>query len=334
MRRLIWLFVLLALAWTGWWGFAAWKLRAGVDGWFQERRAEGWQAEAAELDTAGFPLDLSLTLTALALADPETGAAFETEALVVEAPAWWPGDITARLPGDSFQLASPLERRTVEVEAAQAALKLRPGGALELQQASIMSRGWSVASDAGTHWRAQGLEMNLTQDSDTAENYTFTARAPDFTPGGVVRQALRVPQDWPIAFRSLEARGAVLFDRPLDRRTVEDRRPQPRAITLDVAEAEWGTLYLRAAADLAVDETGLVSGEADLQARNWREMLDLAETSGTLPAALRPQVENVLTALARGSGNPEALDINLTIDDGVVFLGFIPLFRVAPLVVR
>jgi hypothetical protein len=332
MRRLIGLAVLVPLLWCGWWLFASDRLESGLEQWFADRRAEGWQAEVSGIDTGGFPLDLEKTLREPMLADPRTGVAFSTEALRLTTRAWWPGIASVTFPGEEILLASPLQSLTIAPREARADLALHPGPRLELREMAATSGPWEMTTPQGRLMRAEGLTLRMAQAEEAREVYAFTLDAPAFQPGALMRAALRIPADWPVAFDSLALQATVGFDRPFDRTTIEDARPQPRRIDLARAEAAWGSMLLRAAAGLDITPQGVASGEVTLQARNWREMLSLAATAGVLPPSLLPQMETILDALARGSGNPEALDVTLTVQDGVIYLGFIPLGR-APLIV-
>lgn len=334
MLRLIWLFVIPAVLWCGWWALASSGLRTGTELWLEDRRAEGWQADASAISVKGFPTALTLTLDNPALADPDTGVAFSTDSLQLETPAWWPGHVTTTLPGGSFEVASPTLRHQIAIENGDAKLRLRPGAALELEHAGVTSGAWQVKAPAGTLWGASSLEVTAQQSSEIAEQYQFVANAPTLAPGQLIRRTLRIPADWPVAFDSLTAEGVVTFDRPIDRRAIEEKRPQPRAIDLKLAEAVWGELSLRTSANLVVSEQGLATGDISFQARNWQEILKLAEVAGVLPAALIPQFENVLGTLARGGGNPDALDLAVKVQDGAIFLGFIPLGQLPPLALR
>ena len=334
MRRLIWLVVVLALSWSGWWIFAGSSMRGGIEQWFSDRRAEGWQAETADMRLSGYPLAIDLLLDRPALADPDTGVAFETPSMRLSAPAWWPGHITVTLPEQAMRVATPRTRHDVSAEAAQAVMRLRAHSDLQLREMAVSAGRWGVTSPEGTLWSAKALTLSVQQDATTPELYAFVADAPTFTPGGVPRRLLRIPQDWPIAFDSLRLEALIRFDHPFDRRTIEVARPQPRRIDLSLAEAAWGTLLLRSAAALDVSEDGLLTGEWSLQARNWQDMLALAETAGTLPSQLRPQLDSILAALARGSGNPDAIDVTLTLRNGQIFLGFIPLGQAPRVILR
>lgn len=334
MRRLIWLGCVFAVLWSGWWFFAAAGLQSGLTGWFEDRRSEGWQAEVTDTTLSGFPLKLDVTLERPMLADPETGVAVEASTLMISAPTYWPGYVSLIFPQDEIQFASPEYRSTVKAQNAVANLRLHPGAALEVEELALTSGPWVLDTPDGSLMSAQGVSVGMRQHPGTATRYDLTLDAPAFQPGSIPRAALRVPAEWPIAFDSLMMDMTVTFDRPFDRATLETQRPQPRKVDLSLAQAAWGSLLLRAAADLDVTAEGVLSGEVSLQAKNWQDMLVLAETAGVLPEALVPQAENILNALARGSGNPNSIDVSLTLREGRVFLGFIPLGQAPLLTLR
>jgi len=73
-----------------------------------------------------------------------------------------------------------------------------------------------------------------------------------------------------------------------------------------------------------VTPEGLPEGEITLKARNWREMIAVAQAAGALPDSLASTVENSLGLLARMSGNRNTLDITLNFSGGRVRLGADP----------
>lgn len=325
MRRIIWAVVIAALAWSGWWALAAQGLSGGITAWLDARRTAGWQAEAAEVSTSGYPLRLDTLVRDLALADPATGVAVEIERLAFSSPAWWPGDVTMTLPSEAVRLSSPTGRATLTASAAAADLKLHPGRALELEAMSLVSGPWGIVRPEGDLVSAQDVTLRMVQQESDPALYDIRAEAAEFTPGQLAREAWFIPDDWPIAFDSFVLQMRVAFDRPWDRSALEQSRPQPRQIDLELAEAAWGEVRLRMAAALTVDAEGTPSGTVNLQARNWREILTLAQTAGILPPDLRPQIESVLAALAGSDGNPEAFDITLSLSNGWVSVGFLPI---------
>ncbi len=332
MRKLMWIVVLAGMAWCGWWWVASSSLSGGVQAWFDARSAEGWQAELGAINGGGFPLTLQADLSGIALADPDAGLAFSTDRLGISAPAWWPGDVSVTLDTGPILLASPLGRSTLVMQDGVMALNLHPGPALELDSLGWTSGPWRVEDAAGVQVRADTLTLTMTQDQEAT--YDFTALANQFAPGDTARARLRLSDTVPRAFDRLELRARISFDQPWDRRALDTARPQPRRIDLHLAEARWGDLRLNLAAALDVSENGTPAGTVALQAENWETMLDLAQAGGALPEALRGQAEGVMRMLAGASGNPENLDVELTLRDGTVYLGFLPIARAPRLVLR
>ncbi|WP_299691879.1 DUF2125 domain-containing protein [uncultured Tateyamaria sp.] len=332
MRRLIWIFALALLAWCGWWWAASTGLQRGVDQWLSERADEGWQAEVSGISGGGFPTQLRAGLNNLALADPETGLALRTRALALSAPAWWPGNVTVTLDDAPIALASPYGVSELTMTDGVMAMELRPGGALTLEALGWTAGPWQVTDAQGVQAQAQDLTLTMAQTDGPA--YAFVASAREFSPGDATRRGLRLPDGFPDAFDSLQLRADVTFDRPWDRRALNERRPQPRQITLHLAEARWGDLSLNLAADLTVDANGTPEGTVSLQAENWQTMLDIAQSTGTLPSNLRGQAEGILGAMARASGNDTTLDVDLTLKGGAVLIGFIPIAPAPRLILR
>ncbi|GFE52189.1 hypothetical protein So717_39420 [Roseobacter cerasinus] len=334
MRRILWAAVVLALAWSGWWIWAANAVQVSTDAWFSDRRIEGWQADYGTLDVRGFPLRFDARMTLPALADPDTGIALSASGVDVAAPAWQPGQIAVVLPEDAITLSSPQARATLQVTAGRVALEVRPRQAMALEHLRLAAEAWSLAAPQGVVLQAEDLHASFVQSETEALRYTLTASARALQPGPVPRAALRVPDSWPVSFDSFALDMQLRFDRPWDRTAVEVARPQPRHIKLDLAEAIWGTLELRAAADLQIDAEGVPAGSLSLQARNWQDMLALAERAGVVHPTLTAQAQNVLQALARATGDPRAIDVTLTLRDGLVWLGFVPLGPAPRLILR
>lgn len=332
MRKIIIAVVLLALAWSGWWWAASSALQNATTAWFDARAAEGWQAELGAVNGGGFPTRLQANLAGIAVADPDAGLAIETATLGISTPTYWPGDVTVTLDEGPIVLASPVGRSTLTMTGGIMALNLHPGAALELEALGWTSGPWRVDDANGTQMQADSLTLTMTQTD--GPTYEFVARADAFAPGDATRAQLRLPDGFPRAFDSLTMRATVTFARPWDRRALDSARPQPRQVALHLAEARWGDLNLNFAADLTVDAAGLPDGTLSMQAENWRTMLDFAQASGTLPPALRQQAETILQTLAQASGNPDTLDVDLTLRDGTIYLGFIPLAPAPRLILR
>ncbi len=334
MRKVLWLFVVLALLFCGWWGVATWSVKSGAYGWLDERRAEGWQADVAAISSGGFPSEVRTVLTDLALTDPTTGLSLALPDFTLAGRTLWPGDVHVTLPAAPITLATPTGRADLSVDEGRADLNLAPGTALELRNLSFTSGPFRTESPAGGLFAGNSAEIRMIQQDGFRGSYDLTLHIGQFTPGAVPRAALLIPADWPLVFTALRAQAQVTFDRPWDRRAVEDRRPQPRRIELQDADVHWGEVRLRLTGTLDVDDSGVPSGPITIKAENWQSMLSLAETSGMLPPELRPTVEGVLSSLAAGSGRTNDLDVTLDLDGGLIRMGFLPIAPAPRFVIR
>ena len=69
MKRLLVVILGLAAFWSGYWYLAMTGARSGYEDWFADRRAQGWQADYAQLEINGFPNRIDATFTEPALAE-------------------------------------------------------------------------------------------------------------------------------------------------------------------------------------------------------------------------------------------------------------------------
>lgn len=334
MRRLIWIALFLAILWCAWWATFGWGLKSALDVWFEDRRSAGWQADYASLDLRGFPMHVRADLDDIILADTASGLVVTLPDLSIGAPTHWPGDVTLKFPNDPISFASPQGQSSLTLSDATAEMRLHPGPSLELEKISSVSNAWSVSSSVGSLVSARNLTLTMDQISTAPQSYRFVAEAADLRPGNIPRAALRIPEDWPLTFDTFTLDGEVSFDKPWDISAIESARPQPTSIKLKLAEAQWSDLRLFFAADLEVDAEGIPTGTINVQAENWEVMLDLAERSGLLPSALREQAASGLGTLARFSGDPTALDVQMNLKGGFMFVGFIPIGPAPKLILR
>lgn len=323
MRLLKWL-CLGAAVWMGYWAIAAWGLNHSLQGWFAEQERQGWQVEFGEITTSGFPTHHRTTVFQPLLADPGTGAAWSADWVKLESPALWPGIQTLHFPATAQRYSFFDQTSRLVAQDMRADLQLAPGLALTLEHLALNSAAWQVSEGADVIWQAEDLVLQMSQ-LPQPQDYVITASASGFTPGGLFRRMHRPADTLPAEFSVLELQGTVTFDTPWDRRALELRRPQPRHIALDLAEARWGEMWLRAAGALQVDEQGRLDGELTLRIENWRQILDLAERSSLLPPSGRAAMERVLALFARDSGQGDKLDTSLSISKGQVWLGPLPL---------
>lgn len=322
--RLLKVLVVLGLAWSAYWYGAGYVLRQGVTAWFAVQTERGWQADFSGISTSGYPARHITTLGNPALADPATGAAWQADWLNMDSPAIWPGQQTLEFPATTQLLSYFDQTVALRAEDMVADLHLKPGRDLVLERMALTSGPWQVDDATGQALAADAIVLSM-RGTDQAETYQFDVDAPQFVPGAALRGLVRPSAALPDSFETLELDMKVRFDRPWDRRALEDRRPQPVEIDLKLAQAKWGALALFAAGQVTVDGNGVPTGELSIKAENWRDMLAIARGSGAVPDYAIGPTEQVLNLLSNMSGNTETLDVKLTLHNGMVTLGPFPL---------
>ncbi|MCV6587274.1 MAG: DUF2125 domain-containing protein [Marinibacterium sp.] len=323
-------FLALLVLWSAAWLGVSLVMRHAVTTWFDQRGAEGWQAEFADLATSGYPLRVRTRIDGPALADPDAGTAWSADWIALQTRSLWPGTQDLSFP-DTPQRLSHFDR-TIALSADNmvASLDLRPRGSLELRHLGLTSEAWRLDGAGGMISQADALRAEMTQ-GDTPEDYAITLVADGFQPGG---DALPDTDALPDRFDSLQLQMRVRFDRPWDRRALDERRPQPRQIQLDRAEAIWGPMLVLTAGRVDVDPDGIPTGSITIKAENWRDMLALAETTGSLSPDGAAAAERVLSLMAGLGGNPDALDVTLGLRAGNIMLGPIPIGPAPRIILR
>ena len=321
MRRSTWIIAILSVMWCAWWAIASAGLQQALNSWVEDRRELGWTAEIGAISKHGFPLSLHAQLNKVTVADSGTGVGLDMPQLDLIAAAYWPGFMSVKLPEAPFRVTFPTGTLDLQLNSAQADLRLHPGATLQLQGISLMSGVWRASLDQSLALSADTLQFAVIQDDMTLETYKLNVDALNLTPGNLIRTVLALPQDWPGSFEIFSADVWVTFDRPWDRTTFDGPSPQPRAITLRQIAAEWGLLEVSATGDLNIDPMGIPTGTVSVKVSNWRDIVDLVEASGALPSAQRQKAEIVLSALANLGGNSADLILDMSFQNGQMSLG-------------
>ncbi|WP_171209998.1 MULTISPECIES: DUF2125 domain-containing protein [unclassified Ruegeria] len=333
MRSLIRIFILVAVAWSGYWFIAGLGLRNALTAWFDNQQELGWQADYSNVSTAGYPTHHMTRLDNPALADPVNGTAWSADWIEFQSPAIWPGRQMLRFADTAQRLSYFDQTATILAQDLQAELHLKPGVALVLEKMSLTSDAWTISENGSDV--VGGDTLGLTMEQTTMpETYTITAQVDGFTPGVDLRNLMRSATSLPQTFETLELDLEATFDKAWDRSAIEQGRPQPVLLDLRLAEAQWGALRLFATGTLEVDPQGIPIGEIAIKAENWRDMIAMANAAGAIPDQAVDPVNRALRFMAGLGGNPNALDLQLNFRDGLVALGPLPLGPAPRLILR
>ncbi|HET7410619.1 MAG TPA: DUF2125 domain-containing protein [Paracoccaceae bacterium] len=327
MRRLVGIItgaiVLACIGWSAWWYVAARSERQGVEAWLAEQRAQGWQAEAASIEVTGFPTDLRLTLTGLALADPATGWAWAAPVLVAESKAWSPTTVAVDWPPEQT-VSVPGERVVVGTASMESLIDLRPGPSLELRQAATELTGLAVESSAGWSAAADAASIRIAErPEDLAPPNSYDVR--------ITADALRLPEGlvdrldptgWlqPRVDR-VTVIGHVALADPIGLATVETGDIALRAASLREVGFEWGEMKLVVSGAFTVDDQGYPDGQIEVEAREWRQMVRLAVGSGVIGEETARAVTQAIEFITMLTGGGDSLSAPFNLSGGKLRIG-------------
>ena len=325
MRFILGIVTIGAALWSGYWFVGQNGVQAGFESWFEARRSEGWAAEYSALQTQGFANRFDASFTNLVLADPDTGLAWETPLLQLLALSYKPNHVIAVLANQQL-IATPQEKYRISSDDMRASIVTGTDIRLPLDRATLTASNLLVTPQGtGESTKATSIRLAAERMVTGQPTYRFGLAADGLSPALNWRVQLDPAGRLPDTFDALTADFKVTFDKAWDRSAIEDARPQPRRINIRLAEARWGRLELLVAGDIDVDAAGLPEGEIVIKARNWREILKMAVSSGTLTEGFANTLESGLSLISQMAGNPETLDIPLTFSSGRVRLGPVPL---------
>jgi hypothetical protein len=317
MRVLLAIVILAAAGWSGWWYLGATAHERAVTRWLDERRAAGWVAEAEEVRVTGFPNRIDTMVTGLDLADPEAGWSWRADEFQVLSLSYRPNHVIAVLPGPQV-VATPFETITATSETLRGSVIFRPSPRLELDHMTFKIADMRLSSDRG--WTAGiGEAILATRAADGVANahdlaFNATDLALPAVTGGLGAGVL------PGAIETVALDATLAFDRPWDRASVEAGNPTLESVRVRDVSLTWGKLDLRGHGTLEVDEQGFAQGRLDLRARNWEEMIDVAEAAGALAPGVAGAVRAGLGLIA-GLGGSGAINVPLDFEGGQARLG-------------
>lgn len=330
MRILLTFILTAAAVWSGYWYLGASGMQSAFQSWFEARRAEGWVAETSDLRVRGYPNRFDTGMTDLALADPDTGLAWEAPFFQLLALSYRPNHVIAIWP-ETQLIATPLQKYRLRSHDMRASLVVAPKTHLAIQRSTLTAERLLIAPVGEAEaTRLDSLSLAMERQPAAADErpqnrYRIGFEAQGLAPSQPLRLQLdpegRLPQD----LGDVRADMTVRFDKPWNRSAIEVARPQPQHIRIDRAEARWGRLLLQMAGEVSVDAAGQPTGEITVKAENWRDILDLAVASGALGPGMAETLARGLSMVAQMSGNTRTLDLPLSFRNGRVMLGPVPL---------
>ncbi|GHE97724.1 hypothetical protein GCM10016455_17850 [Aliiroseovarius zhejiangensis] len=324
MRKLIVIALVLAGLWAGYWYIGARATERAFSTWVADRQTDGWVAEAGDISTRGFPNRFDTIFTDLELSDPNTGLSWVAPEFQILALSYKPHHVIAVWPGIQT-IATPEQRIEISGSDLKGSIMVAPTPDLTLERSSIVLADVTMNSTAGWTSALERGQLATRQLDSGTHRHEIHFEAVNLIPASSFVQSLDADDLLPPVFEGVTLKANLDFSAPWDRTAIEKERPQITHINLSELKAKWGELELWLAGEVEVDTEGTPTGTVTVKARNWRQMIAIAQTSGALTPELASTVTGALQFVAGLSGDDTTLDVPLRLSDGRMFLGPIPI---------
>lgn len=315
MRRLTFIVIALAVLYSSYWFIGATATEKTATARLSDLNAAGWDISYDSLDTVGYPSRFDTTVTNLRAASDSASAVWNIPMIQALSLSYQPNKVILAF-ADNQQIklsGTPLD---VTSDGLRASVTVAPSTQLNPTAVTIetgpldvtvsgdpfvsMTKGVAAMRLAGpaphqydTYLDLDGFELPL-------------ALRTLFDPDGTL----------PDRFDQVTIDGAVTLDGDIS------ASPRPTALTLKGMTITLGPLQLRGKGALSVDSFGVPSGQIDLTAQNWRQMLDLAVGAGFVDTRIANTAKSMGGLLGGGGSD---ISLPLTFQNGMVSMGPIPL---------
>jgi Uncharacterized protein conserved in bacteria (DUF2125) len=329
--------IVLSVAWSAFWFYAANDIAARVASWAAAQRAQGLVAEYADLSVSGFPLSWRTHVAAPVM----TGAGptrweWRGEAVTAEIRPWALHDVPVTFPGVhriSGGAGNVAETFAIRAERPHGRIVLTADGRLgnlllDLGDAQIQRLPNPAASSA-RRLRLSLSPHRIAQPTYRTDTLDLVLQIEDLSVPEMRRYALGNQ----IAAAEIDAsfKGA-LPPAPLAE-AVASWRDSGGVIELNRIALRWGPLEANGEGTLALDDANRPLGAMTARSRGYTETVDALAAAGAVRPRDAGMLKIALNLVARqsGSGGPRELNVPITAQDGRLTVAGFSLLALQPL---
>ena len=323
MRRLTFLVLFIAAAYSAYWFIGSRAVENGTESIIAQARSDGWDLSYTTLNTTGFPSRFDTTVTDLSVSPSGEGWQWSVPFLQVFALSYQPNRIIAAFSNEqSVRIGGQVI--DIESDSLRASAGVSANSDLSFDDATVevgalaaqSDFGWAVTMDRALGaFRTQPAAENRYDAYFEIEGITLPADvARQIDPSGTLGPV--------IANTVLDS--AVTFDQPLDRHAFDGVGALPLAtnFTLRNFTLHWGQVTVRAQGGFDIDAQGIPDGRITFRSEQWREMIEMMVAAGVIDPSIEPTVMNIASAMALGGG---ALELPLVFKGGAMSIGPLPI---------
>jgi hypothetical protein len=337
LRRLTRAVLALALLALGglvaYWFWAAGQVETAIAQWAGEQRARGYEIAYRGPELSGFPVRLAVGFSEPRVAAPQ-GWRWSGAAITGQAAFWDPWTLRLDLPLEQTLSAEWRgHRRELALSAAAARGLVHLGRGGWLKAATLEMEDVVLTEEGGGSLRAETLRTQLTRHPPTLEGTdSWTLLLAGETRGLTLPEGFRSPFGSRVERIAFDATLIGLIPKGEPAAALAVWRDSGGLLEVHDLALTWGPLDLDAEGTATLDQQFRPQGAFTARLRGLPETLD-ALVEGDL---IEPGVAFALklTALTLASGNDgdgrATVELPITLQDGLFYLGPAALFRLAP----
>lgn len=324
MRKLIALVVVAATLYGGYWFVGRSQIQSKLSEALVEIDAGPMDISYGSLNTKGFPSRFDTTFTDLVIDDPDARVRWETPIFQLLALSYQPNNVRAYFPQEQIIVVDG-ERFTLFSEVMEARGQVSASTALTFQQAQLDMTNPRLRTEEGAELALSRFRADIYQTQENERTYDTYFEAFSIVLPEVIRTLFDPENLQPPAIQNLRYEGQIDLTAPIELNGNSSVPVEIAALRIIELAFEWGEISLSAIGDVTPDEIGLLNGSFSISARNWQQVLDLAVATGAIPEDQRLLIVGMAASIDETPHVPDTLTATLSIVDGQMALGPIPL---------
>lgn len=324
MRKLIALVVISATLYGGYWFVGRSQIQSRLSEALVEMDAGDYDLTYDTLHTQGFPSRFDTTITNLEFSDPMTATSWTAPLFQLFALSYRPNEVIAVFPNKQT-LTVDGEVFTLLTNDMRASGKVRTNASLVFQTATIEMDNPRIQTEEGAELAMASILAAMRLTPATSQTYDVFLEARSIELPEDIRRIIDPQNLQPPIMQSLRFDSDVDLTAPIELNGSSTNPIELAAISIKEFALAWGDMSVSAIGDVTPDETGLLNGSFSISARNWQQVLDLAVATGSIPEQRRLLIVGMAASIDETPHVPDTLTVTLSIIDGQMALGPIPL---------
>ncbi len=337
LRRLTRAALALALLAFGglaaYWFWAAGQVETAIAQWTGEQRARGYEIAYRGPELSGFPLRLAVGFSEPRVAAPQ-GWRWSGAAITGRAAFWDPWTLRLDLPLEQALSAEWRGyRRELALNAGMARGLVHLGREGWLEAATVEMERVVLTEAGGGALRAETLRTQLTRRPPTLEGGDdWTLLLAGETRGIALPEGFRNPFGPRIERLAFEATVTGLIPKGAQAAALARWRDSGGLVEVRDLALVWGPLDVTASGTATLDPRLRPQGAFTARIRGLPEVLEALAGQGLIEPGIALALKLTAMTLATrngATGRPE-VELPITLQDGLFYLGPVALFRLAP----